>query len=218
MAPANELDHVRMAQLLCSRICHDLAGPAGAVNAGLELIDEGDDGGALDLVKLSSSALTAKLAFFRAAFGMSGGGGGFKATDIRALVEGLGGKEGLDVSWPKSVHDPQTFDADHGKVLLNMLAMADEALPRGGRIDLQTASVQEGLGVEVTASGKGAELRADIHAALERGRAAGEVTARNIHAVLAQELARLGGGRITWERAPEDRLRLTVLFPKAPPD
>ena len=71
-----------LAQLLCSRLCHDLVGPAGAVNAGLELAEDGDlDGDALDLVTSSAAEVTRRLAFFRIAFGAAGG----KASAVGTL-------------------------------------------------------------------------------------------------------------------------------------
>ena len=66
---------IHLAQLLCSRLCHDLVGPAGAVNAGLELAEDGDlDGDALDLVTSSAAEVTRRLAFFRIAFGARNAG------------------------------------------------------------------------------------------------------------------------------------------------
>ena len=73
---------LRLAQLLCSRLCHDLVGPAGAVNAGLELAEEGEmDGDALELVTSSAAEVTRRLAFFRIAFGAAGG----KASAVGTL-------------------------------------------------------------------------------------------------------------------------------------
>jgi len=69
---------VRVAQLLCSRLCHDLVSPIGAVNAGLELLEEAadDDGRALGLITTSAAEAARRLAFYRVAFGLGVGAQG----------------------------------------------------------------------------------------------------------------------------------------------
>ena len=87
---------IHLAQLLCSRLCHDLVGPAGAVNAGLELAEDGDlDGDALDLVTSSAAEITRRLAFFRIAFGAAGDGShGGPARRCGACGNRAGGRGG----------------------------------------------------------------------------------------------------------------------------
>ena len=95
---------LRVAQLLSSRLCHDLVGPIGAVNTGLELLQEGfdDDEKALGLVADSAGEASRRLTFFRGAFGFGAGDKG-EATlnEARKLALGLlaSGKVALD--WPE---------------------------------------------------------------------------------------------------------------------
>ena len=95
---------LRVAQLLSSRLCHDLVGPIGAVNTGLELFQEGfdDDEKALGLVADSAGEASRRLTFFRGAFGFGAGDKG-EATlnEARNLAVGLlaSGKVALD--WPE---------------------------------------------------------------------------------------------------------------------
>src|SRR5260370_22284148 len=65
-----------LAALLCSRLCHDLISPVGAIINGLEVMEEDKDEEtktfALDLIKKSATQASAKLQFCRLAFGAAG--------------------------------------------------------------------------------------------------------------------------------------------------
>ncbi len=207
-----------VAQLLCSRLCHDLVGPIGAVNSGLELIDEGldADGKALELIAKSGREATRRLTFFRIAFGLGAGGGGAATlTEAQALAAGLlaEGKVGLD--WPENA-DAQPQGPVHPavvKVVLNMVLIASESLPKGGTVGLRFAELPEGLGVAVTAEGQGAKLRDDIGIAMADGAEAEELTARNVHGYFAQVLARDLGALIESSAGQDGEIRLAVVFP-----
>ena len=68
-----------LAALLCSRVCHDLISPVGAIVNGLEVMEEDKDEEtkvfALDLIKKSAKQASAKLQFCRLAFGAAGSAG-----------------------------------------------------------------------------------------------------------------------------------------------
>ncbi|MAF95761.1 MAG: hypothetical protein CMM60_08420 [Rhodospirillaceae bacterium] len=207
---------LRVAQLLSSRLCHDLVGPIGAVNTGLELLQEGfdDDGKALGLVADSAGVASRRLSFFRFAFGLGGGDKG-KSTlsQARDLAVGFlsGGKVGLD--WPGDTDAP--LQAPAVKVILNMVLMASESLPRGGAVGIDFAVLDEGLGVAVTATGDDARLREDLRSALAEGAVAEDLTARNVHGYFAQCLARDSGALIEHSRGSDGEIRFAVLFPAA---
>ena len=208
---------VKVAQLLCSRLCHDLVSPIGAVNAGLELIEEGADadGRAIGLIATSAGEASRRLSFFRMAFGLAAGAAGeAPLKDARGLAAGLlrGGKATLD--WPAEADaDGASLPPDAAKVVLNMVLIASESLPRGGVIGVRTRALDDGLGVAVTAAGTGAKLRDDIGLALN-GKAAGDdLTARNAHAHYAQCLARDLGAAIEAEDDAAGEVRLVVLIP-----
>lgn len=70
---ANPLDDLDLAALMCSRVCHDVISPVGAITNGLEVLDDDPDeemrGFAFDLIKKSARQASAKLQFARLAFG-----------------------------------------------------------------------------------------------------------------------------------------------------
>ncbi|NQU59719.1 MAG: hypothetical protein HQ512_01180 [Rhodospirillales bacterium] len=218
-------DDLKVAQLLSSRICHDLVGPAGAVNAGLELLEDGlsdanapIDLPALDLIKKSAGESTRRLAFFRIAFGFGAGAKGEATFDqARELAAGFlaGGKVVLD--WPEALESqpPGGVPASMVKVLLNMVLIATEALPRGGTVGLNFAALDDGLGMAVLARGEGAALKDDICGSLAENAAADGLTARNVHGYLAQTLARGSGALIEHSQGSDGEIQLAVMFPNA---
>src|SRR6187397_3478598 len=77
MSDQVSLSSLDLAALLCSRVCHDLISPTGAIVNGLEVLedkqsDEETKTFALDLIKKSAKTASARLQFCRLAFGAAG--------------------------------------------------------------------------------------------------------------------------------------------------
>ena len=128
----------RVAQHLCSRLCHDLVGAAGAVNTGLELVvEEGPEtaADALDMAIRSGQQVTRRLSFFRVAFGSGGAGNQTALNDARKLVQDFIEERSLTLDWPDDhgLGDPsRPIDTRNVRLLFNMLLIAVDCLPRGG--------------------------------------------------------------------------------------
>ncbi len=213
---------LKVAQLLASRLCHDLVGPIGAINAGLELMEDGIAGGmegdpeARDLLANSAGEVTRRIAFFRIAFGYGAGTGGEATlTEARELAGGLlaGGKATLD--WPQEAPEQPAGGVDPSvvKVVLNLVLIAAESLPRGGDVGVGFAALDDGLGVAVTATGERPSLGDDMRNALELESGTDGLTARNVHGFYAQCLAREMGSGIEVSEGSEGDIRFAVLFP-----
>ncbi len=195
---ANDL---KLVQLLCSRICHDLVGPAGAVNAGLELLDEasssldGEDG-AYALVGRSARQVTRRLAFFRMAFGIgASAGGNISLAEIRDLAGGLlaDGNVALDWSVQGQPEPGHTLPAPHAKLVLNLVHLAMDALPRGGLLTVRIAELPDGLAAAVSAVGQGVGMKEDLVEAMNPEVAEDRLTVRNIHGYFTTRLAKSVG-------------------------
>lgn len=191
--PEIRLD-TRVAELLCARLCHDLISPIGAVSNGLELMAEfGDDGEAMGLVRSSAEAAGKKLRFFRIAYGFAGGGAGVSLAEA-AGVAGAVETPRINVVWGKE-HQPDTPAPGAAKLLLNMVLLATECLPRGGTVRVKAEPGPGGLGVEAVAEPETGEARlSDEAAAALAGEAApAALTPRTVQAhytrLLADQLA-----------------------------
>ena len=125
-----------LAALLCSRVCHDIISPVGAINNGLELLDEGGaDEDAMDLIRTSALNASVRLKFARLAFGASGSVGASIDTGEaeKAVMDFVSADAKTEVSWtgPRAI-----IPKNKVKLLLNLFLVAYGAIPRGGTIDI----------------------------------------------------------------------------------
>lgn len=152
MPATEELDLIA---LICSRLCHDLASSIGAVNNGIELLAEETDPAmreeAIGLIAQSGNDAARRLAFFRLAFGASGGTGGPTAmTELTRIARNYFAGGRVAVTLPEGGADlPKAL----AKALMIGLMLAGQALPRGGEVRL----TRSGDGWQI--SGSGALLR-----------------------------------------------------------
>ncbi|TCS63479.1 histidine phosphotransferase family protein [Varunaivibrio sulfuroxidans] len=191
----------RIAQLLCSRLCHDLAGPAGAVNTGMELIGEAENpispenAQTMDFVMHSARQVTDRLAFYRLAFGFAGRGGAPRVAvaDACRLIESFIDRSRIDVRWDCPDGD---LTSDQIRMVFTMILMALGCLPRGGRLLCGFGTIEDGFGVAMTASGEGARLSDDDRAALDMNVPVDRLSARNVHVRWGALVAANMGGAI----------------------
>lgn len=211
---------MRVAQLLCSRLCHDLVGPAGAVNAGLELLDEdvgADAGAAFALMARSANLVTDRLAFFRIAFGF-GGAAAVSTAEVRRLAAAWLADSNVALDWQSEpgAGDPfSILPPAAAKLALTMVLMAVEALPRGGSLGIHLAGLDEGTGVALVARGQGARIKDDVKRAMASDVPVDELSARNIHAYYAVRLAAGLGAVVEAAEGDGDEVQLATILPRA---
>lgn len=193
--PEDTPDALALASLVSSRLCHDLSGAVGAVLNGLELaVDDGDevDREALDLVVRSADLAARRLAFSRLAFGAYGGAQAVEAVEVERLLAGFleGGRARLDFRLAAG-----PLGRDEAKLLVNLVAVAAGAIPRGGVLEV----TGEGAAFAVAARGETARL-SDEARVVGEGIPAGEATdPRAAHAILSRLLAARLGRRLAVE-------------------
>jgi histidine phosphotransferase ChpT len=181
-----------LAALLCSRVCHDLISPVGAIVNGIEVMEEDKNEEtktfALDLIKKSAYQASAKLQFCRLAFGAAGSAGAeIDLGDAEKAARGLfeDGKTALVWNLPR-----QLLAKNRVKLLLNMLLIAAGTVSRGGTLTVDPVSSGEGTaGFVVTASGLNAKLNPMV-AELLAGNSAHPVDAHAVQPIYAGILAR----------------------------
>src|SRR5262250_2690132 len=134
MAGPVTLEALDLAALLCSRVCHDLISPVGAVVNGLEVLEEGKDEEtrtfALDLIKKSAQQASARLQFCRLAFGAAGSAGAsIDLGDAQGVARGFLEDDKTKIAWnlPRLL-----LPKNRVKLLLNLLLLGGQTIPRGG--------------------------------------------------------------------------------------
>lgn len=197
---------VDLAAMLCSRLCHDLLSPVGALSNGLELLaDEKDPemrARCFELLEQSARISTDKLKFFRLAFGAAGGFGELvEIEEPKALVEALvADKPKIQVNWALAA---AKLPKDAVKVLLNFSHIAIDALVRGGTLDIG-AEMRDGASeIVVRATGPKIAFDDTIGKALEGSLPARELSSRTAPAHMIYMLAKSAGGGLQYHRTDE---------------
>lgn len=187
-----------LAALLCSRLCHDMLSPVGALSNGLELLADEKDPEmrkrCFELLEQSARISTDKLKFFRLAYGAAGGfGDEVPADEPRELVAGLiAANERVEFDW--AVADA-TLPKPAVKVLLNLAAIAIDALIRGGTLSVGAERRNGATEIAVRAAGPRVAFDGNIGKALDGSLADRELTGRTAPAHMIRLLAdELGGG------------------------
>ncbi len=207
-----------MIESLTARICHDLVGPVGAIANGVELLAESPAGGDAEVTQLiASSARSAsqRLQYFRTAFGSGNALSTTRALgDARTLALTLSEAGKVTLDWP--VPDADT-EAGAGrltaKILLNLILVAHECLPRGGSIRVHTSAAAGALAVSVEAQGTQARLADENRVGLTPDPVAQTMSPRAVPARLAQLSTAAAGGSLQVEEAP-GRVVLVAKLPR----
>lgn len=208
MSEPVELEALDLAALLCSRVCHDIISPVGAIINGLEVLDE-DGGGdmrdfAFDLIRRSAGQASAKLQFARLAFGAAGSTGAeIDLGDAEKVATGYMEGEKADFSWQA----PRALMAKNRvKLLLNLILLATASVPRGGQINVVVDGEADRPQFRLTASGPSARVPAAFEK-LVPGDIAGEtIDAQAVQAYYSGALARACGMAVNAALDGEDVL------------
>ncbi len=209
------MNDIRLTELLCSKLCHDLVGPVGAIGNGMELLAEEELGmsdEALSLTALSTRRASAILQFYRIAYGLGQTERRQDPNFLAELAEGLleGGRVSLD--WPDEAK-AMVWPEGSGKLILNMISLAQEALPTGGTVRVGITESDDGVEISATAEGKGVGFGDATLEALAEGASLQQLTPRNVHGFFTMVLSQRVGRRIEITPPEGDRLRLSAQIP-----
>jgi histidine phosphotransferase ChpT len=162
--PGPAPDALELAALLCSRVCHDLISPVGAIVNGLEVLDDNpkpeDREFALDLIRKSAKTASARLQFCRLAFGAAGSSGAqIDLGDAQNMARGHLEDAKTKITWnlPRLL-----LPKNRVKLLLNMMVIAQQTIPRGGVLTVDPVGEGEQIGFRVAASGLNARMPQNV--------------------------------------------------------
>jgi histidine phosphotransferase ChpT len=162
--PSPAPDILELAALLCSRVCHDLISPVGAIVNGLEVLDDNpkpeDREFALDLIRKSARTASARLQFCRLAFGAAGSAGAqIDLGDAQNMARGHieDGKTSIAWNLPRVL-----LPKNRVKLLLNMMIIAQQTIPRGGVLTVDPIGDGETMSFRLMTTGLNARLPQNI--------------------------------------------------------
>jgi histidine phosphotransferase ChpT len=199
---------LRVLELLAARLCHDLIGPVAAIGNGVELLAEEDPDFVRDAVALvgeSARKANRRLQFYRFAYGFSGGE--LTGPAPHQLASALFADSDIACDYRASV---RALPLEWQRLACNMLAVASEALSRGGGLVVDAGAV----GPELEGVGKGAGPSAQIRDALTLATPLGQLTSRSVGAYFTGLVAAGLGCRIVVDAQPGS-FRLAVAAAEA---
>jgi histidine phosphotransferase ChpT len=183
-------DILELAALLCSRVCHDLISPVGAIVNGLEVLDDNpkpdDREFALDLIRKSAKTASARLQFCRLAFGAAGSADAqIDLGDAENMARGHLEDNKTKITWnlPRAL-----LPKNKVKLLLNMMIIAQQTIPRGGVLTVDPVGEGDAIGFRVAAAGLNARLPQSIAELLSSGQS-GPVDAHAVQPYYTRLLA-----------------------------
>jgi histidine phosphotransferase ChpT len=192
-----------LAALLCSRVCHDIISPVGAINNGLELLDEGGaDEDAMQLIRVSARNASARLQFARIAFGAAGSAGmQIDTGDAQAVATAFLKNEKPELEW---IGGRALLPKNKVKLLLNLVLIAAAAIPRGGKITVKLDDLESSP--RFTLASRGPMLRVppkflEMHSGAKPEEA---IDAHSVQPYYTLLLAREAGMPISIHASPEE--------------
>jgi histidine phosphotransferase ChpT len=201
------IENTKLTALVASRICHDMVEPMSAIIQGLEMIKGADgkiDPDAISLLDHGVAKAWAKLEFFRFAMAGAMAEGDSELEEGRAVAFKLFGVLKADLVWSApAVRMPRPAV----RVIVNLLLIANECLPRGGTVEVTAAKHGDGGEVMITAKGPRAKLREATAAALRGDEAEEALSGHTIQPTLTGLLARQGAVELI-AREGEERVEL----------
>ena len=151
-----------LAALLCSRVCHDVISPVGAIVNGLEMLETESDPEmrdfAMDLIRKSAASASARVQFCRIAFGAAGSlSAAIDTGEAETAARGLIATDRTTLRW----NAPRRLAPKNAvKLVLNLCLIATAAAPRGGTVTVDMPGEGDDLSIRVAAAGPNARLSA----------------------------------------------------------
>ena len=210
----NNLDTLRISELLCSKICHDLISPISAINNGLEFLDPSDDSlfeTSKKLIGESGQQAVDKLSLFRLAFGSVGERENLSWIEINNSLSAYFRHRKINIEFPDHFTD-SVFKIPKmaAKVIIFVMLFGADCLPRGGKINVECADFTTLENFHLALNGTGCFLRDDVESGLDILNKTEDLTISNILAFLATLHVDMIGKELKIKDKSDDRMLILV--------
>lgn len=203
-------------ELLSAKFCHDLSGPIGAVNNGVEFLREKDNPDmeekAIQLIEISAQEAVVRLQFFRYAYGTLPSVGEANLEQLKILCTNFFMEGKVQIDWKNGGNNSLPVSIGHktGRLLLNVILICGGMLIYGGIVSVCFQKLPNGVQIKV--SGKGNNIKVDPDVInLLRNKGNDEVAnSRNVHPFFTARLAKDLGASISVEQANTDNIDFII--------
>lgn len=180
----------KLAELMAARLCHDITGPLGAINNGIEFLgdEDGDEdmaSAALDLIATSAKDAVNRILFYRTAYGAIKQHGAADIEQIKNIITNFLSQSKIEILWDKLPDSGvQTFTTEQARLLLNLVLIASGSLVRGGKLQIIFSP-----NIEIAANGSSIRFEEDDEKALSGEIMSDQLNARNVQFLYTALLA-----------------------------
>lgn len=199
------ISETKLAEMLCTRLCHDLTGPIGAVNNGAEFLgDEGFDmqNEAVKLILTSASEAVHRLQFYRLAYGRVNDSGEACLADKKAIATDFFSGTKITLDWPDSHTDASGISISQkmARLILNLLIVAGSSLIRGGTISVRLSATDDEKRIDVVAEGTTIKFDPETAMVLRGEGTEGMLSPKSAQLFLAAKIADEVGGKLAIQQ------------------
>lgn len=199
------LTEIELSELICAKFCHDLAGPIGAINNGIEFLKEENlmmQQKAQQLVIVSAAQAVARLQFYRQAYGVTQSIGEANLSELKLLIESYlaGSKTKFDWSEESILMSGLSISNNFAKLILNLIKLSNDILIYGGKIHLVLNKLEGGKQVKLKVKGNGIKLSPEYYNFLSNQSDEMVINTKNIHLYLIKILLKKFKVKLTIEK------------------
>ncbi len=212
------ISDLELAQMMSSKLCHDLITPVGAINNGLELLAEPSAGSMsemMDLVADSAQTSSQRLSLFRFAFGTGATFHIHALSDLEPLMNQCMDRKRFSLHWHVS---PNALAGDPmaktwGKVVVNVLMMGMESLPYGGQMVIECAGPNgPETKIQIMMRAQRVCWKDEYSQILANGLGDGvQLNPRNVQPFFTRRLAQTIGVSLRVDSATSEELQMSVI-------
>lgn len=208
------MDSLKLAQLMCSRLCHDLITPVGAISTGLEIISESHediDPELLGLTSHSAQNAAQRLVYYRAAFGYTALSSLNTPEKLCKLISDYLHTYKIRLSWDMQLApEDQDLFQDYARILVNLIGIMTECAPYGGEFAVSLNRARPTLEFQLRLTGDLVVLKADNHRALLGQLPDEEVTPHSVQSYLTHQFLEREEGVLDIQEATKSVLAFVL--------
>jgi histidine phosphotransferase ChpT len=200
----------KLMELLCTRLCHDITGPVGAIANGAEFLaeeDTGMQGQAIELITQSASEAVNRLQFYRMAYGRVGAKGEANIADCKEIIKKFFENGKISLDWPDHYTEAANvpITRNMARLIYNLVIMAAGTLIRGGVVSIRlTKDESENAVVSIAANGMTIKWDEKVEKALRKTVKVDELEAATVQAYFSGMIAKEANVTLQIEQGTEN--------------
>jgi len=189
------IDPIALSESIITKLCHDLAGPIGAIQNGLEFlsedISEEMNEKSMNIISFNSQELCIKLKFLRSIYGKSQNDGEVEISEAQAIAKDFLALKKISIEIENEKHGTDYVQLTYkaSKLLLLLIFIAAESLITGGKINLTLGRKDQTKFIKITATGEKVKDLEEFHSIIS-GKQTAQVKTNTAHYFFATQIAK----------------------------